>query len=48
MGYPVDLIKSKFDDIVSFSELEDFIDSPNKNYSSGMMARLGFSIASFN
>ncbi len=45
MGYPVDLIKSKFDDIVSFSELEDFIDSPIKNYSSGMMARLGFSIA---
>ena len=45
MGYSVDLIKSKFDDIVSFSELEDFIDSPIKNYSSGMMARLGFSIA---
>ena len=45
MGYPIDLIKSKFDDIVSFSELEDFIDSPIKNYSSGMMARLGFSIA---
>ena len=45
MGYPIDLIKSKFDDIVSFSELEDFIDTPIKNYSSGMMARLGFSIA---
>ena len=45
MGYSVDLIKSKFDDIVSFSELEDFIDTPIKNYSSGMMARLGFSIA---
>ena len=45
MGYPIDLIKSKFDDIVSFSELDDFIDSPIKNYSSGMMARLGFSIA---
>ena len=45
MGYPIDLIKSKFDDIVSFSEIEDFIDSPIKNYSSGMMARLGFSIA---
>jgi len=38
-------VDRRFDDIVSFSELEKFIDTPVKNYSSGMYMRLGFSIA---
>ncbi|PZU84828.1 MAG: ABC transporter ATP-binding protein [Chryseobacterium sp.] len=38
-------IKSKFDEIVAFSELEDFIDTPVQYYSSGMKVRLGFSVA---
>lgn len=46
LGYSEDFLKRKFDDIVSFSELEQFIESPIRNYSSGMLARLAFSIAS--
>lgn len=45
LGYTEDFLKSKYDEIVEFSELEEFIDFPVKNYSSGMQAKLGFSIA---
>jgi lipopolysaccharide transport system ATP-binding protein len=38
-------VKKKFDEIVAFAELEKFIDTPIKRYSSGMTVRLGFSIA---
>src|SRR6185312_9125909 len=38
-------IESKFDEIVAFSEIENFLDTPVKHYSSGMYVRLGFSIS---
>ncbi|HEY5741026.1 MAG TPA: ABC transporter ATP-binding protein [Terrimicrobiaceae bacterium] len=40
-------VKSKFDDIVGFAELEQFIDTPIKHYSSGMYVRLAFAVAAF-
>ena len=38
-------IESKFDEIVAFSEVEKFIDTPVKRYSSGMYVRLAFAVA---
>ena len=45
LGYSEKFIKEKFDEIVEFSEVGDFLDVPIKNFSSGMAARLGFAIA---
>ena len=45
LGYSKDFLDEKFDEIVDFSELGEFIEVPVKNYSSGMKSRLGFSIA---
>ena len=46
LGYSEKFLISKYDEIVAFSELEEFIDIPVRNYSSGMIMRLAFSIAS--
>ena len=45
LGYSESFLKSKFDEIVEFSELKDFLDVPVKNFSSGMVAKLAFSIS---
>lgn len=45
MGYSEELLNRKFQEIVDFSELHDFLDVPVKNFSSGMVARLAFSVA---
>ncbi len=45
LGYPEQFLKEKYGEIVEFSELGQFIDVPLRNYSSGMVMRLAFSIA---
>ena len=45
LGYSKKFLDEKFDDIVEFSELKDFLDVPVRNFSSGMTAKLAFSIA---
>ena len=45
LGYSKKLLDDKFEEIVEFSELRDFLDVPVKNFSSGMVAKLAFSIA---
>ena len=45
MGYSKEFLQERFDDIVNFSELHNFMEVPIKNFSSGMLARLGFAIA---
>lgn len=45
LGYSKKFIDEKFDEIVEFSELKDFLEVPIKNFSSGMTAKLAFSIA---
>lgn len=45
LGYGEEFLKAKYEEIVDFSELGQFIEVPIRNYSSGMLARLAFSIA---
>ena len=45
LGYSKEFFDDKFDEIVEFSELKEFLDVPVKNFSSGMTAKLAFSIA---
>lgn len=45
LGFTPKYLDSKFEEIVEFSELRDFLDVPLKNYSSGMVARIAFAIA---
>lgn len=45
LGYSKDFINEHFDDIVEFAEVSKFLDMPLKNYSSGMVARIAFAIA---
>ena len=45
LGFQKHFIEQVFEDIVEFTELREFLDAPMKNYSSGMVARIGFAIA---
>ncbi|MDD4718576.1 MAG: ABC transporter ATP-binding protein [Bacilli bacterium] len=45
LGYSKKFLDEKFDEIVDFSELKEFLDVPVRNFSSGMVARLAFSVA---
>jgi len=45
LGFSKKMIADHFDEIVAFSEMEEFIDVPMKNYSTGMVARIGFAVA---
>lgn len=48
LGYDRKYMNKRFDEIIDFAELHDFVDTAVKNYSSGMVARLGFAIATMN
>lgn len=45
LGYPEDFLQEKYEEILAFSELKDFIEVPLRNYSSGMVMRLAFAVA---
>ncbi len=45
LGYSKEFLESKYEEIVEFSELDEFMELPIKNYSSGMIAKLGFAVA---
>ena len=45
LGYDRDFMEKHLQNVIAFSELDDFMDVPVKNFSSGMVARLGFAIA---
>ena len=48
LGYSREYMQKRFDDIIEFAELQEFIEVPLKNFSSGMKARLGFAVATMN
>jgi ABC-type polysaccharide/polyol phosphate transport system ATPase subunit len=47
LGIPQADVRRRFDDIVDFADVREFIDSPVQNYSSGMAVRLGFAVSAF-